>query len=162
AETPYDVAISAQVAAQLFLYEREYEQAEGWAGRGLALSDKGGFRYVASLSRGALGHALAQQGRSTEGIALIRDGISGLLQLGSRLGITFWWNALAAAQERAGLISEALEAIKEAAEANPDEIVHRSETLRIRGELRLKRGQSADAEKDFRDAIVTAHSMGAL
>lgn len=30
AETPYDVAMSAQVVAQLLIYEREYEQAESW------------------------------------------------------------------------------------------------------------------------------------
>lgn len=85
-----------------------------------------------------------------------------MLQLGSRLGITFWWNALAAAQEQAGTISEALETIGQVPETNPDEIMHRSETFRIRGELRLKQRQSKRAESDLHDAIASAHAIGAL
>src|SRR5262249_35836825 len=37
----------------------------------------------------------------------------------------------------------------------------RPETLRIRGELRLKQGNRQLAEADFRDSIAMARSMGA-
>jgi len=60
AETPYDVAVSAQVTAQLLIYKREYEQAEVFAKRGHDVSEKNGFTYITALGRGALGYALAQ------------------------------------------------------------------------------------------------------
>jgi len=108
-----------------------------------------------------LGHARAQLGRAAEGIALIRDGIAGILQLGTRLGISIFTAYLAEAQERAGAIGEALETIDQALQANPDERAYLPEIVRIRGELRLKQGQIESAEADFREAIALAQNMGA-
>ena len=65
------------------------------------------------------------------------------------------------AQEREGAIADALETIEQALQANPDELVYRPETLRLRGELRLKQGQTELAEADFREAIALAQKMGA-
>ena len=56
---------------------------------------------------------------------------------------------------------EALEAVERALEANPDELIYRPESLRIRGELREEQGQTGQAEADFRDSIKLARSMGA-
>jgi predicted ATPase len=44
---------------------------------------------------------------------------------------------------------------------NPDNLVARPEILKIRGELRLKQGQTEAAEVDFREAIAWAQKMGA-
>ena len=117
---------------------------------------------MAARSRCVLGHARAQLGRATEGIALIRQGIAGLLEIGSRLGISLRSRrTLAEAQEREGAIVDALETVEQALQANPDELVYRPETLRLRGELRLKQGQTELAEADFREAIALARNMGA-
>ena len=43
----------------------------------------------------------------------------------------------------------------------PTNSSHRPETLRLRGELRLKQGQTELAEADFREAIALAQKMGA-
>ena len=68
---------------------------------------------------------------------------------------------LAEAQEREGAIVDALETVEQALQANPDELIYRPETLRLRGELRLKQGQTELAEADFREAIALARNMGA-
>ena len=84
-----------------------------------------------------------------------------MLEIGSRVGICDWTAWLAAAQEREGAIVDALETVEQALQANPDEPEYRPEALRIRGELRLKQGQTEQAEAGFREAIALAQKMGA-
>ena len=50
---------------------------------------------------------------------------------------------------------------EQALEINPEELVHRPEALRVRGELHLEKGQAELAEADFRDSMSLAKSMGA-
>ena len=158
---PFDVAHSGYWAVRLHVYLREYEKAETLAARALELSEKHQFKLLAALSRVGLGEARAQLGRATEGIGLISQGIAGLLEIGSRLGVSRLTAVLAEAQERDGAIVEALETVEQALQANPDELVYRPETLRLRGELRLEQRQTELAEADFRDAIELAQKMGA-
>jgi tetratricopeptide (TPR) repeat protein len=66
---------------------------------------------------------------------------------------------LAAALADQGAIAEALETAERALRAN--QIVHRPETLRLRGELRQMVGSNALAENDFRESTALARRMGA-
>jgi excisionase family DNA binding protein len=93
-----------------------------------------------------------------EGIALIRQGIDALVQIGSRAGTPRYITSLADAQLRAGAIGDALETVEQALNFNPEEAVWRPETLRIRGELRLKHGDLRLSEADFRDSIAMPRS----
>jgi class 3 adenylate cyclase/tetratricopeptide (TPR) repeat protein len=158
---PFDVAHSGYWAVRLHVYLREYEKAEALAARALQLSEKHQLKLVAALSRVGLGEARAQLGRATEGIELISQGIAGLLEIGSRLGVSRLMAGLAEAQEREGAIVDALATVEQALQVNPDELVYRPETLRLRGELRLKQWQTELAEADFREAIALAQKMGA-
>jgi tetratricopeptide (TPR) repeat protein len=92
---------------------------------------------------------------------LIREGIAGLLEVGARGSISQHIASLAAAQERGGAIVDALGTVERALEANPDALVYRPETLRLRGALQLKGGQTELAEAGFREAIALAQSMSA-
>jgi hypothetical protein len=67
--------------------------------------------------------------------------------------------SLAAAQLRIGAIGDGLETIEQALNFNPQEAVGRPETLRVRGERRLKREEVQLAEADFHDSIAMASSM---
>ncbi len=158
---PYDVAMSWLFAALLQANMREYEQAEALAGRALELSKQHQFPFIAANCQHTLGHARAQLGRPAEGVVLIRQGIAGSLEIGTRLGISGAMASLAAAQEREGAIADALETVEQSLQANPNELAYRPEALRLRGELRLKQGQTELAEADFREAIALARSMGA-
>ena len=113
------------------------------------------------MSRCPLGLARAQLGRTTEGIALIRQGIAGVLAAGQRVAMSMYMTYLAEAQEREGNIIEALGTVEQALRTNPDELSYRPETLRLRSELRLKLGQLEQAEAGFREAIALARSIGA-
>ena len=158
---PHDLAISGIPAAALSNCLREHEQADALAARSLELSEKHQFSPEAAHSRCVLGQARAQLGRPTEGVALIRQGIASLLEAGLRLVIPTYTAWLAEAREREGAIVEALATVEQALQANPDQLVHRPEALRLRGELRLKQGQTELAEADFRESVALAQKMSA-
>jgi tetratricopeptide (TPR) repeat protein len=160
-DNPHDLAFAGHHAAVLWILMREYERAESLAATAVELSEKHRYPNEAAMSRCVLGQARAQQGQTTEGIALIRQGIAGMLESGQRLGIAFNTMALAGALGRAGAITEALETVERALEANFNEPVFRPEALRLRGEIQLKLKRTALAETDFRDAIALAQKMSA-
>jgi tetratricopeptide (TPR) repeat protein len=161
ANHPYEMAVSAYWAAWLRVLMREYQQAENLAAQALELSEENQFRQVATLSRCILGHARAQLGDANAGIGLIRQGLAGLLEAGTPLGISELTGYLVAAQARAGATVDALETVEQALQANPYVLVNRPETLRMRGELRFKQGRTQLAEADFRAAIELAQEMSA-
>jgi class 3 adenylate cyclase/tetratricopeptide (TPR) repeat protein len=158
---PFDLAFSTFFVAVLRLYEREYGQAEEQASQALELSEKHQFKYQTALSQCVLGQARAHLGRAREGVKLICLGIAGLLECGNCSGLTRYTAFLAAAQELDGKVVEALETVERAILESSDELLNRPETLRLRGQLRLKLGQLEQAEAGFREAIDLARSMGA-
>ena len=160
-DNPFEMAFLGFLAAQLRIWTREYDQAEVWAARAVELSEQRQFPWLAALSRAALGHARARLGCTSEGIALIRQGMAGLLDTGSRFGVTNVVASLAESCECGGAIEDALEAVDRALQANPDELVFRPYILQLRGELRLKQKQMDRAEGDFRESIALASKMGA-
>jgi tetratricopeptide (TPR) repeat protein len=138
---PYQVALSRLWAADFHFALSEYDQAEACATQALELSEKHQFAALAALSKCALGGSRTALGRATEGAELLR-GIAGLPEV--RLARYFIF--LAAAQERAGAIDDALEAIEQSLQVNPEVVSSRPEALRARAELRLKKGQAELAE----------------
>jgi tetratricopeptide (TPR) repeat protein len=157
----FDVASRGLYAAQRRIAMREYKLAEALAARALELSEQHQFSNAAARSRCVLGQARAQLGHATEGVALIRQGIERLREIGTPLGISAFTAYLAEAQERAGAIVDALETVEQALQTNSDELFYRPETLRLRGELRLKQGQTELAQAGFREAILLAQKMSA-
>jgi predicted ATPase len=131
------------------------------AAQALELSETNRFPQYVAHSRCLLGHARARLGRPSEGIVLIRQGINGLLETRSPGDIGGFITSLAAAQERAGALVNALETVEQALQANPEELAYRPEIFRVRGELRLKHRQIESAETDFRESIALALRMGA-
>ena len=84
-----------------------------------------------------------------------------MAEVGTRVGITVWLTQLAEAQVLDRKIDDALITIEEALAANPEEVVFRPYPLTYRGELRLKLGQTTQAEADFREAIALARKTRA-
>jgi predicted ATPase len=158
---PHDLPWSHVLGAILYAHMRENETVETLAASALDLCEKHGFPNEAAVSRCFLGHARAQLGRAADGIPLISGGIDALVKVGNRIYIPRNMTYLADAQHRAGAIGDALETVEQALKFNPEEALERPETLRIRGEIRLKMGQAESAEADFREAITLAQSMSA-
>jgi predicted ATPase len=160
ASNPYEVAFSWMFDALHRLGLREYEQVETSAARALDLAEKHRIPQPAVYSRFALGQARAQLGRPTEGIALIRQGLAAMLEVGMRLTVPYVIAELAVAQERDGAIADALETVEQALQAEPQELLNfRPDALRLRGELRLKQEQTELAEADFRESVALAQKM---
>jgi tetratricopeptide (TPR) repeat protein len=156
-DSPFDAALAGYYASVLRVLLREYEQAEALAARALELSEKHQFQLLALHSRCVLGQTRAHLGRAAEGVVLIREGIAGLLEIGARLGLNNFTAHIAEAQARNGAIADALETVEQALQArNPN-----PETLRLRGELRLKLGQPDLGEADLREAMTLANRVGA-
>jgi tetratricopeptide (TPR) repeat protein len=94
-------------------------------------------------------------------VALIQQSLAGLREIGTRMGITKAISELAEAQGLGGNVGDALETVELALRVLPDELSHRPETLRLRGELRLKRGEVELGETSYREAIELAQTLGA-
>jgi len=157
----YDLAVARMFEGRLFCLLREPRRAEVAASQALAISEEHGFPIPGNSARQTLGWARAQLGRAGEGVALIREGLTGLAEVGSRLVITHNLTSLAEAQALDGKTDDALVTIEDALQANPEELYYRPETLRIRGDLRLQLGQTELAEADYREAIALAQKMQA-
>jgi tetratricopeptide (TPR) repeat protein len=156
------VTLAAQISsAILYTMLREFARAEALAEEALASAEEHGFPDSAIWAPVPLGLARAELGHTAEGVALLRQALAGATEKGTRLQITLPLTYLAEAQALDGAVPDALRTIDEALQANPQELFLRPETLRVRGELRLRQGDSGLAEADFREAISFAHKMSA-
>jgi len=116
---------------------------------------------VAAFARIALGRAQASLGHPSEGIVQIGQGLGELAKTETRNTTTQLLSWLAEAQALNDATTDAIATIEEALQANPEELSWRPDAIRIRGELRLRLGQTETAEGDFRDAIKLAQKIGA-
>jgi class 3 adenylate cyclase len=159
---PYVTVIAQIVAGNLHTMLRQFARAEALAGEAIASCEEHGFPGgTPSLARAELGLARAELGHTAEGVSLLREGLAGATERGARYTITVMLTYLAEAQALDGAVADALATIDNALRANPQELFLRPETLRVRGELRLRRGDCALAEYDFREAISLAQKLGA-
>ncbi len=158
---PFVTACVQIMTADLHAMLREFARAEALAAEALASAEEHGFPDAAIWSRIPLGLARAELGRTAEGIALLRQALADSTEWGSRFEITWPLTYLAKAQALDGAVADALRTIDDASRANPQELFLRPETLRVRGELRLREGDIGLAEADFREAISLAQKMSA-
>ena len=159
--SPFDQAFALIMEGVLQIQMREPEKAETAAAEAMALSDQHGFPQMGAIARVALGWAHANTGRTSQGIALIREGLAAATATGARVSITIFLTSLAEAYALAGSLPEALETVEQALQANPKEIAFRPYAMRLRAELRFRSNQPELAEADLREAIATARKMGA-
>jgi tetratricopeptide (TPR) repeat protein len=157
----WDVGASTLFATMFQLRLREYSQAETFAAQLLEHAQKNRLVLMAAQVAVFLGYARAHLGRTIEGIALIRQGISGILEFGSRVTIAECKRYLAEALALEGHVAEALATIEQAFSEDPDQTLFRPEILRVRGALRLTQGQIELAEADLHEAIAFARKMSA-
>jgi tetratricopeptide (TPR) repeat protein len=160
-DNPYDLAYAQSMAAIHMALLDELEAAADLAQEAIFLSDKHTFPQFAAISRVALGRTQAQQGLVAKGMALIREGLARMAEASVRVAITRYMTWLAEELLRGGSPNEALVAVEQALEVNPEETFFRPETLRVRGEIHRFRGALNEAEQDFLKAIRLSNQMGA-
>jgi class 3 adenylate cyclase/tetratricopeptide (TPR) repeat protein len=157
----YNLAYAQFIAAWLHCLLGEPEKAETFAAEAVAICDERGFPHFGALGRTGLGMAIAQRGRAHEGVQLIRTALATLAEIRAPLGMTQYLTLLAEAQALDGETVDALNTIEQCLQSNSEELAYRPETLRLRGQLRLKEGQIELAVADFREAIAIARKCGA-
>jgi predicted protein tyrosine phosphatase len=129
-----------EVAERLFAISRE-QQLPGMVG-------------FANVSRG---WALAERGRTDDGISLIRDGLDSMRSDGAgEAALT----ALSEALARAGRLDEALATLEQTFATARKSAIELQFVLWRRGELHLQHGDETAAEKDFREALSVAQRIG--
>lgn len=163
----FDVAFAESFAAGLFLWLREPAHAQEHADALVACAHEHHLPFFAADGAILRGRAIAELGRSAEGVELIRDGIARSAASGQRTGLAYYLGYLAEAQAMAGAFDQALSSVDEALGSLGEERVYQPHFLSLRAQIRLQlapaHGQELleSAERDFREAIVLAQSMKA-
>jgi predicted ATPase len=109
--------------------------------------------------------AMILAGRAAEAIPLLREGVAKVRAMGSERNLPQYFGMLGDACLRAGLLSDARDALSEASaliEKNRERTVE-AEIQRLHGELLVAQSDANDtlAEEQFRAAIATARSQDA-
>jgi predicted ATPase len=160
---PFSLAFALYWDAMLQNHLRAPRETQGPAEAIIALCREHRFDFWLQMAVVLQGWARAEQGEVEAGIAQMRDGIAGFPASGI-VGTQPYYLALLAQQYAKGgdiehglaLVAEALDAIDRSGE-------HwcKVELLRIKGELLLRRGEDAEAEATFRQALAVARSQEA-
>lgn len=161
-DSVFDRGTLALVTALLRVYQRDVGGAGLAATQALAIAREHGFAQVEGWAGVALGWARAHEGLAAEGVAQIRANLLQLARVGTRLSLPWLITMLGEAQALDGDIADALESFEEALTISPAERQYRPYTLICRAELSARVDDTAQAEKDFREAIALSETMGAL
>ena len=160
---PFSLAFALAFAAWIHALRREWPMAAEHAEATVALSAEQGFADWLLVGTFHRGWALAEQGRTDEGIAQMRDALAAMPSRGRELDRPGYLAALAAAYGKAGRTDDALALVAEALALveRRDERHWEAEIYRVKGELLLESGGSSEAETCFRRAIEIARRQSA-
>jgi len=154
-----DMADALFTACALYTYLREPGSVREFAERLYTLASEQQLAAFLALGSVYRGWAMAEPGRTDEGIALIRAGLDSFLSLGRRSDAQTL-RLLSEAQARAGKLEEALATIEQALSAVGEMQIYLPGALWWRGELHLRRGDEILAAGDFRETITVARRIG--
>jgi predicted ATPase len=166
----YSLALAVLHAPPIFLVRREWAAAQEQAEAAIAICREQGFANILGQATTYRGYALAQQGQTEEGIALMREGLDAQSATGASLFRPLFLCFLAEACLTAGCFEEGLAAVDEAVAimGKTDERYYEAELNRLKGELVLRRsgveaepGVQTEAEEFFRKSIEIARKQEA-
>ncbi len=151
ARHPFSLGMAHTFNALVHTLRRDYRHALEQSEAAISLAERYDFPFwLAAAGRVLRGWSLAFQGRTAEGIDVLRSGVSGWEQMGTRLGKPMFLSLLGEALGRAGLIKEALFAVKQGlliVERNAEPFSE-PELYRIEGEILLASGADEEAAED--------------
>ena len=148
------------VAGLFFMYLREPENVQKAAEPLFSIASERQIPDSVAYACVFRGWAMAEQGRTAEGIALTRVGLDSLATLGNRFAYPRLLIALSEALARAGQLEEAFATIEQGLSAVGEQQIYFPEVLWWRGELHLRRDDETKAAGDFREAIAIAQRIG--
>jgi predicted ATPase len=163
---PSSVVLARHFAAMLHQCRREPELARRHAEAVMAISHEQGFSFWLAGARVLRGWSLAVEGKATEGVAELREGLAAWAATGSETYRTYYLGLLAEALARAGRSEEGLSELDEALALveRTGERLYEAELHRLRGELLLQwhglQGRD-EVEGSFRRALQMARQQSA-
>jgi adenylate cyclase len=156
----YSRGYAATFAAMLYQMLAQPQECQAAAERAIAIGEQGGYPMWVALGTLTRGWAIAQQGRSGEGITQLREGLAGWQATGARLALPYQRTLLADAYLASGQRSEGLQAIISSF-CCPDDVWWLAEQYRVRAELLLLApGSEREAESYLRRALKEARAHG--
>jgi predicted ATPase len=146
---PFDLIPALVFECYIYLYRGNFAAAAQTAVNMIDLARRhnvASWPAYGAIQRGA---ALVELGQREQGIALMQEGIAGMRADNVEMTQPLFLTLLANAYLQQGDVTRGLQAVEEALErvAATDERHWEAETLRIRGELWLKRPGHADANR---------------
>lgn len=163
---PLSMAQTMGMQALLSHVLRDVPGTLDWARRARAVAEEYGFPYWQSLMAITEAWAVAQSGDAARGIDAMERGVERYRAIGAKLGLSWFYGALADLLRHDNRIDEAIRYIVDATAhiQATDERYYEAEIERLRGELLLaKWGSSAEAEAERHlfTAVQVAQRQGA-
>ena len=160
---PMTLAFALLVTQGLHLNRGEIAEAIALGDETVALCREYELLQEREWSRSFQGAALAATGKLDDGIALLKDSLAVQHAMGSGLVRSAFLGVLGDLLRFAGRIDEGLDAVAAGFEHAEKTLEggYVAELLRARGELRLARGDRAEAASDLREAIAHASKQQA-
>jgi predicted ATPase len=169
--SPAVMAPALTFAAELYLQRREAQRARELAESVVALATELGFPHWISYGTILSGWALADEGRTAEGIERIKEGLAAYGATGAELWRPHFLSLLAEAYGRAGQAEAGLGVVDEALAVvdRTEERVYEADLHRLKGDLALmmpdhmveKIGGQGAAEASFLKAAAIARQQDA-
>jgi predicted ATPase len=159
----YSIAHSLSQACWVDWAAHSREELKRRTGAAIAVSAEHCFPYNLAVGTIFGAWAMAASGQTTEGIALLREGLAAYHATGAMLFVPFFLTLLTDAQVKGQHPDEALGHLAEAERllAQTDERWVEAELYRVRGELLCADGDTITAEGCFRKAISIARQQRA-
>ena len=158
---PFATGFSLWFLASLHGLRGELKRAREANDEALRLGAASGFPLLNTIGKIFDAWMRAQTREAGDSVDRIREGLAELNVMKFYATRAKYLGYLCETQILAGDIEDAAITVEQALQVNPDELIYRPETFRLRGDLRLKQGQTELAEADFREAIALAQSMSA-
>jgi len=140
---PFSLCYALVFASIVHRFRGEVPQAQAYAEEVKAIATEHEFPHWRQYGEMLPGWALAQPGRTAEGIPAIRQGLDGQQAIGTEVGRTFFLTFLVDAYEKAGRPDAGLQALAEALASaeKRGEGYCEAELYRLKGELSLQSRQ---------------------
>ncbi len=161
---PFDMLMTLDFAFDLAHFLRHSQAAQEYAAEYSVLTAKHRYPHCVAVEKTFHGWVLVEQGDVDEGIALIKQGIDRLREMGTLLFSSQGLALLVEALVRAGRFAQGVALVDEALTflAELGECYWNAEFYRHKGDMLLALGSNAaDVEHCYRQALATAREQGA-
>ncbi|MGE0825006.1 MAG: hypothetical protein AB7G75_34955 [Candidatus Binatia bacterium] len=145
----FSQAFALALVASLHKLRREEQLVQERAEAAIALSSEHGFAFLLAGGSVFQGWALAEQGQSKEGIALMIRGLGAWQATGAQIERPYFLAILAETYGKTGQAEDALKVVKEAMACihETGQRNYEAELYRLKGELTLRAGEKGQREK---------------